>query len=149
MQIHSAALPKGKIERPVSDIGKGSPIAKQPQVAYIQAMKALFVELPAFARHRADYLDDDGFRQMQAALMQNPESGDVIEGTGGLRKARHADPRRGKGTRGGLRVIYFWWESGRQFWLFTLYGKGEIEDLTPRERKALRDMLKRELEARA
>ena len=74
-------------------------------------MDALFVELPAFARHRADYLDDEGFRELQNALLENPEGGDLIEGTGGLRKVRHADSRRSKGKRGGLRVIYFWWRS--------------------------------------
>lgn len=111
-------------------------------------MRALFVELPAFARRRQDYLSDDGFRVLQAELLANPEAGDVIEGTGGLRKTRQADRRRGKGKRGGLRVIYFWWEAGRQFWLFTLYDKNELDDLSPTERKALGDMLKRELEAR-
>ncbi len=111
-------------------------------------MKALFVELPAFARFRADYLSDDAFRAMQAELMANPEQGDVIEGTGGLRKLRQPDPKRGKGKRGGLRVIYFWWESGRQFWLFTLYGKDEMADLSAREKALLREMLKREIEAR-
>ena len=70
-------------------------------------MKAVFVELPAFARHRSDYLSDKEFRTLQNALMDNPEAGDVIQGAGGLRKVRHADPRRGKGKRGGLRVIYF------------------------------------------
>lgn len=68
-------------------------------------MKALFVELPAFARYRPDYLDDEGFRALQNDLMTNPEKGDVIESTGGLRKLRQPDPRRGKGKRGGLRVI--------------------------------------------
>lgn len=111
-------------------------------------MKALFVELPAFSRHRADYLDDEGFRTLQNDLMKNPSAGDVIEGTGGLRKMRHSDPRRGKGKRGGLRVIYFRWESGRQFWLFTLYDKGEMDDLSATEKGLLREMLKRELEAR-
>lgn len=111
-------------------------------------MKALFVQLPAFSRSRADYLTDGGFRKLQNALMENPEAGDVIESTVGLRKLRQADARRGKGKRGGLRVIYFWWEAGRQFWLYTLYDKDEMDDLTPKERKALRDMLKRELEAR-
>ena len=69
-------------------------------------MKALFVELPAFAKYRADYLDDEGFRGLQQSLLKNPEAGDVIEGTGGLRKLRHGDQRRGKGKRGGLRVIF-------------------------------------------
>jgi mRNA-degrading endonuclease RelE of RelBE toxin-antitoxin system len=40
--------------------------------------------------------------------MLNPEAGDTIPGTGGLRKVRFADERRGKGKRGGLRVIYYW-----------------------------------------
>lgn len=111
-------------------------------------MKALFVELPAFSRFRGDYLDDEGFRALQNPLMENPAAGDVIEGTGGLRKLRHTDPRRGKGKRGGLRVIYFWWEAGRQFWFFTLYDKDEMDDLSAKDKKSLKAMLKRELEAR-
>ena len=46
---------------------------------------------------------------LQTTLMKSPAAGDVIEGTGGLRKLRFADVRRGKGKRGGLRVIYYWW----------------------------------------
>lgn len=111
-------------------------------------MKAVFVELPAFARFRADYLDDDGFRGLQAALMANPDAGDVIEGSGGLRKLRYGDARRGKGQRGGLRVIYYWWDGGEQFWLFTLYDKNEAADLGAAEKKTLKSMLKAELEAR-
>lgn len=111
-------------------------------------MKALFVELPAFAKYRADYLDDEGFRGLQQSMLKHPEAGDVIEGTGGLRKLRHGDPRRGKGKRGGLRVIYYWWDGGRQFWLFTLYDKDEMEDLSADEKKLLKAMLKAELEAR-
>ena len=108
----------------------------------------MFVELPAFTRFRADYLDDERFRALQNELMAQPEKGDVIEGTGGLRKLRRPDPRRGKGKRGGLRVIYFWWADGRQFWLFTLYDKSEMDDLSANEKGLLKDMLKRELEAR-
>jgi len=112
-------------------------------------MRALFVELPPFARYRAEYLDDEGFRQLQQTLLGNPEAGDVIEGAGGLRKMRYADARRGKGKRGGLRVIYFWWAHGLQFWLFTLYGKDEMDDLSAKERKVLKDLLKHELDARS
>lgn len=111
-------------------------------------MKALFVELPAFAKYRADYLDDEGYRGLQQSMLKNPEAGDVIEGTGGLRKLRHGDPRRGKGKRGGLRVIYYWWDGGRQFWLFTLYDKDEMENLSADEKKLLKALLKAELEAR-
>jgi hypothetical protein len=111
-------------------------------------MKAVFVELPAFSRYRADYLSDEGFRGLQEAMMKHPDAGDVIEGTGDLRKLRHGDPRRGKGKRGGLRVIYYRWDGGSQFWLFTLYDKGEMADLSSDEKKALKSMLKTELEAR-
>ena len=111
-------------------------------------MKAIFVELPAFAKYRADYLSEEAFRGLQNFLMTTPEAGDVIEGTGGLRKLRYADASRGKGKRGGLRVIYYWWVAGSQFWQFTLYNKDEMEDLSPKEKKLLRDMIKKELEAR-
>jgi len=112
-------------------------------------MKAIFVELPAFGRNRATYLDDQSFRSLQDELMKHPQAGDLIRDTGGLRKVRFSDVRRGKGKRGGLRVIYFWWELGAQFWLFTLYDKDEADDLTPAQRKTLRAAIKAELEARS
>lgn len=111
-------------------------------------VKALFVELPAFERHRPGYLDDAGFQALQNVLLANPEMGDVIEGSGGLRKLRFPDPRRGKGRRGGLRVIYYWWNAGLQFWLFTLYDKNEASDLTPAQRHALKALIQAELHAR-
>lgn len=111
-------------------------------------MKAVFIELPAFERHRADYLDDEAFRALQDALMASPLAGDVIEGTGGMRKLRFGDSRRGKGKRGGLRVIYYYWTGGFQFWLFTLYGKDELADLTPKQRAVLKERVKGELAAR-
>jgi hypothetical protein len=63
-------------------------------------MKAVFIELPVFERHRDNYLDEESFSQLQGALMANPAAGDLIEGTGGLRKLRFGDSRRSKGTRG-------------------------------------------------
>ncbi len=111
-------------------------------------MLASFVELPPFERVRKDYLDDDAYRALQQELLNNPEAGDVMEGTGGLRKLRQPDPRRGKGKRGGLRVIYYWWLGGDQFWLFTVFDKDQADDLTPDQRKALKQMLKRELDQR-
>ena len=105
--------------------------------------------MPAFERKRSAYLDDDGLRVLQNALMADPAAGDVIRDTGGLRKVRLADPRRGKGKRGGLRVIYFWWENGRQFWLFTLYDKDEMGDIAPPECRVLKERLKAELLARS
>jgi mRNA-degrading endonuclease RelE of RelBE toxin-antitoxin system len=111
-------------------------------------MKAVFVELPAFERHRVKYLDDDAFRALQNLLMKQPDAGEPIPETGGLRKLRFGDARRGKGKRGGLRVIYYSWVSGLQFWFFTVYDKDEMADLTPKQRKVLKAMIKAELEAR-
>jgi mRNA-degrading endonuclease RelE of RelBE toxin-antitoxin system len=112
-------------------------------------MKAVFVELPAFARHRADYLDDPAFARLQVELMKNPEAGDLIRDSGGLRKLRFADARRGKGKRGGLRVIYYWWDAGSQFWLFTVYDKDQADDLSPEQRRALKALIRNEREARS
>ncbi len=111
-------------------------------------MNALFKELPPFERVRTNYLDDHGFRGLQNLLLENPQAGDVIKGTGGLRKLRYLDLKRKKGKRGGLRVIYYWWQSGQQFWLFTLYDKDEAADLTVQEKKVLKQLLLRELEER-
>lgn len=80
--------------------------------------------------------------------MANPEAGDLIAGTGGLRKLRFADKRRAKGKRGGLRVIYYWWIGGPEFWLFTLYDKDEMSDLTPKQKEILKERVKRELKSR-
>jgi hypothetical protein len=111
-------------------------------------LKAVFVELPAFERRRAEYLDDAGFSRLQAAQMKSPTAGELIRGTGGIRKLRFDDSRRGKGKRGGLRIIYYWWEGGTQFWLFTVYDKDEATDLTEEQRRMFKAMVKTELKAR-
>lgn len=112
------------------------------------SVKAVFVELPPFERYRAGYLDDYAFLRLQRFLMLNPEAGVLISGAGGLRKLRFADERRRKGKRGGVRVIYYWWDAGLQFWLFTIYDKDEMSDLTKAQREVVKKMLKDELEAR-
>lgn len=111
-------------------------------------MGVVFIELPPFERYRAEYLDDDAFRALQMMLMQTPDAGDVIQGTGGLRKVRFADERRQKGKRGGIRVIYYWWSGGAQFWLFTLYGKDVQDNLSAAQKKVLKSLLDTEVNAR-
>jgi len=111
-------------------------------------MKALFVELPAFERNRSDYLTDEAYRGLQNDMLKDPEAGDFITGTGGLRKLRYGDATRGKGKRGGLRIIYYWWDPQKQFWLFTIYDKDELSDLSPKEKAILKTLLKQELEER-
>jgi len=86
---------------------------------------------------------------MQSQLATNPELGDLMPGTGGFRKLRWADARRGKGRRGGLRVIYYHFKSDSQIWLVTLYDKNEASDLTAREKKALKAAIENEAEMRS
>lgn len=107
-----------------------------------------FFEAPAFTRYLSEYLDDEGYRRLQHELERKPKAGDLISGTGGFRKVRWGDTRRGKGRRGGLRVIYYHFSAEHQVWLMTLYGKNEAVDLTPREKKALKTAIERECEAR-
>ena len=111
-------------------------------------MKAVFVEMPAFTRYRSTYLSDAAFSAIQQLLINNPDAGALIPGAGGLRKLRFADAERHRGKRGGLRVIYFWWQEGKQFWLFTLYGKGEMLGLSAQQTSALKKLIKAELRAR-
>jgi hypothetical protein len=107
-----------------------------------------FLEAPAFTRYVSGYLADEEYRELQNRLAAAPEHGDVIPGTGGFRKFRWADQRRGKGRRGGLRVIYYYFPGERQIWLITLYDKDEASDLTPKERQALKSAIEIELRAR-
>jgi hypothetical protein len=107
-----------------------------------------FLEAPAFTRYVSGYLTDDEYRELQNRLAAAPEHGDVIPGTGGFRKLRWTDPRRGKGRRGGLRVIYYYFPGERQIWLITLYDKDEASDLTPKERQALKSAIESEIRAR-
>jgi len=111
-------------------------------------MKLVFFETPVFTRRLPDYLSDEAYRALQGALLENPDLGDVMPGTGGFRKVRWQDPRRGKGKRGGLRVIYYYLRADRQLWFFTLYDKDEATDLTADEKKVLKRPIQAELEAR-
>jgi hypothetical protein len=109
----------------------------------------LFIEAPAFTRHLGSYLTDDQYRELQATLVVNPEAGALMPQTGGFRKVRWRDPRRGKGTRGGLRIVYYYFAEDAQIWLVTLYGKDEMEDLTAAEKRTLKAAIDAECRARA
>jgi hypothetical protein len=107
-----------------------------------------FIEAPAFTRLVSDYLSEDAYRQLQTHLANDPELGEVMPGSGGFRKLRWADPRRGKGRRGGLRVIYFYFRSEQQVWLMTVYDKNEAADLTSKQKAALKAAIEQETEVR-
>lgn len=107
-----------------------------------------FVEAPAFTRFRDDYFDDGRLAELQGYLIGNPEAGDLVPGAGGIRKLRWKDYRRGKGKRGGLRVIYYCFLSQQQIWLLTIYGKDEASDLSKDEKDQLKRALESERSAR-
>lgn len=111
-------------------------------------MKLVFFETPLFSRLLPDYLSDEGYRELQRTLLENPELGDVMPGTGGFRKVRWEDARCRKGKRGGLRVIYYSLTADHQIWFFTLYGKDEAADLTAEEKNLLKKAIQAELAAR-
>ena len=99
----------------------------------------IFIESAAFTRRLPDVLDDDAFAELQSYLMLHPGAGAVIQGTGGLRKLRWAASGRGK--RGGARVVYYHVDAEAQVWLLLIYAKNTKDDLSPAEKRLLKQLL--------
>lgn len=89
-----------------------------------------FIETKLFTRLVQEYLSDDEYRQLQKQLMEDPLAGDVIKGSGGIRKLRWQ--RAGGGKRGGFRVIYFLKNERGVIWMLTMYPKNVKDDLPPK-----------------
>ncbi len=100
-------------------------------------MKATFVEILGFTRAVTDFLPDASYAALQQLLMEQPDAGDAMPGCGGLRKIRTADAKRGKGKRGGARVIYLHVPDAKRFYLLDIYGKDEKDDLSADEKRQL------------
>jgi hypothetical protein len=110
-------------------------------------MKATFIETTEFTRAISEFLPDHTYAKFQQRLMLNPDQGAVMAGCGGLRKVRMADSKRGKGKRGGARVIYLYVPTAKRFYLLDVYDKDEKDDLSAHEKKQLRhlsELLKKE-----
>jgi len=86
-----------------------------------------FVETRLFTRLVQEYLSDDEYSALQQALLQDPEAGAVVPGSGGVRKLRWG--LAGRGKRGGLRVIYFLRTRQGQIWMLTIYPKNVAENI--------------------
>ena len=76
---------------------------------------------------------------IQSDLLDDPGRGRVVQGLGGIRKARASDPGRSKGKRGGFRYLYLYFVADQEIYLLYLFDKDEREDLGPAERKLLRE----------
>jgi hypothetical protein len=82
-----------------------------------------FRETQLFTRLIVELLTDQEYAALQGTLVITPEAGDLIQGTGGLRKLRWRQAARGKGKRGGIRVIYYWYEAGSLLYMLLAYSK--------------------------
>ena len=113
-----------------------------PIWVYIRVnIEMIFVETKLFTKHVSSYLQDGEYEELQLFLMENPDSGVVIQGTGGLRKLRWTIKNKGK--RSGIRVIYYWHTMKHQIYFMTLYTKNEMSDLSAEEKKTLKSLLER------
>ncbi len=99
-------------------------------------------ETSVFTRRLRTFLDDESYRLLQLALLHNPERGSVIPGTGGLRKLRWSIG--GRGRRGGLRVIYYWFPEPEVILMLMIYSKSEQDDLSVAQKRVIREMIERE-----
>lgn len=97
-----------------------------------------------FTRQIRELMPDDRYRQLQEAILANPRLGDLIPGSGGLRKVRWT--LSGQGKRGGARVIYFWIRSEDQVYMLLAYAKSQQADLTRDQIKQLRKIVEEELQ---
>jgi len=93
----------------------------------------VFIETPVFTAQVKELLSDEAYAAFQQYLAANPEAGDVIKDTGGLRKVRWAV--QGRGKSGGVRVIYFHVSANFQIRLLLIYRKGIKDDLQPTRKR--------------
>ena len=99
----------------------------------------VFIETAVFTRRVLEHLNDGEYADLQLFLAERPDAGKIIKHSGGIRKLRWAGSGRGK--RGGLRVIYYWWVAKARISMLMVYPKNERDDLTADQLKQLRNQL--------
>lgn len=106
----------------------------------------VIIETPIFTKQLLSTLSDDEYRLFQNVLMERPDAGKVIPGSAGLRKLRWA--AEGRGKRGGLRVIYYWFTARGSILLLFIYPKNVQDNLTPDQLKQLKKIVEEEYHER-
>ena len=102
----------------------------------------IFIETRMFTKLLPDYLSDDEYRGLQSYLLQKPDAGDIVRGSGGVRKVRWA--KSGQGKSGGLRAIYYWKKSDHEIWMLTLYSKSERASISAHTLKQIAEVIEYE-----
>lgn len=120
---------------------KALPSCLCPPVAYRSLVE--FKRFRLFEKSCAGLLSEHDVFELELALMADPEAGDLIPGTKGLRKIRR--PLTGRGKRGGARVIYYHVVSDHQILLLYAYAKNAQGDLTPAQTKQLAQLVREEI----
>lgn len=98
-------------------------------------MYITLVEMPEYIKDVNRLLDEESQRRIQNYLSVNPKAGDLIQGTGGIRKLRWARP--GSGKSSGIRIIYYFYNESMPLFLLNAFGKSEKVNLSKSERNAL------------
>lgn len=101
-----------------------------------------FIESSIFERIRAVYLDDDEYAELQQSMLESPEAGQIVPGSGGVRKLRWTRP--GMGKRGGLRIVYFVRYEPDEFWMLTAYAKTKRDNIPAHILKQLLEAFRHE-----
>ena len=113
-------------------------------MAYIEFM--VIIETPFFTKQILSTFSEEEYRLFQSALLERPDAGKVIPGSAGLRKLRWA--AEGRGTRGGVRVIYYWFTSRETILLLFMYPKNVQDNLTKDQFKQLKKIIEEEYHER-
>lgn len=101
----------------------------------------IIIETSVFGRLIQGLMSDDEYRTLQEAIITRPETGDLIKGSGGLRKMRWK--LEGQGKRGGIRVIYYWVTADDQIRMLYVYRKSKQADLTQEQLATLKSIVER------
>ena len=118
-----------------------SPIDHSKPMAYtysIQTAPMTVIETPSFLRDAKRLMDDEERQEIVTFLAENPNAGDLLQGTGGIRKVRFA--RDGRGKSGGYRVIYFFHSQDTPLFALNIFAKNEKVNISPAERNTLKDI---------
>ena len=108
----------------------------------MRAKKVVFIETPVFTAQVTKQISDEEYADLQNFLAAQPEAGSLIPGSGGARKIRWRDPGRGKGKRGGVRMIYFYRDRHDQIIMLFLFDKNQQDNLTTDQKKQLKAVIK-------